>query len=62
MFLKIVLFYGEELLATRPTPKLEDHPLSAVSECLNSIFAFTLHIWKPFIRTMRTRYVVGTEV
>ena len=25
-----VLFHGEELLAPRPTPKLEDHPLSAV--------------------------------
>jgi hypothetical protein len=24
-----VIFYGEELLAPRPTPKLEDHPLSA---------------------------------
>jgi hypothetical protein len=23
----IVIFYGEELLAPRPTPKLEDHPL-----------------------------------
>jgi hypothetical protein len=27
-------FYGEELLARRPTPKLEDHPLSAVRDCL----------------------------
>jgi hypothetical protein len=25
-------FYGHELLARRPTPKLEDHPLSAVHE------------------------------
>jgi hypothetical protein len=22
-----IIFYGEELLAPRPTPKLEDHPL-----------------------------------
>jgi hypothetical protein len=28
-----LIFYGEELLATRPIPKLEDHPLSAVSDC-----------------------------
>ena len=27
-------FYGEELLATRPTPKLENHPLSAVRDFL----------------------------
>jgi hypothetical protein len=26
-------FYGEELLEPRPTPKLEDHPLSAVRDC-----------------------------
>jgi hypothetical protein len=26
--------YGEELLAPRPPPKLEDHPLSAVRDCL----------------------------
>jgi hypothetical protein len=27
----MVIFYGEELLAPRPTPKLEGHPLSAVA-------------------------------
>jgi hypothetical protein len=36
-------FYGEELWAPRPTPKLEDHPLSALRDCLFSIFAATLH-------------------
>jgi hypothetical protein len=25
------IFYGKELLAPRPTPKLEDHPLSVVA-------------------------------
>jgi hypothetical protein len=34
-----LIFYGEELLAPRPTPKLEDHPLSAVHDCLFNIFA-----------------------
>jgi hypothetical protein len=34
-----LIFYGEELLAPRPTPKLEDHPLSAVHGCLFRIFA-----------------------
>jgi hypothetical protein len=27
-----IIFYGEEFLAPRPTPKLEDHPLSAVRD------------------------------
>jgi hypothetical protein len=43
-----IIFYGEELLAPRPTPKLEDHPLLAVRDCLFNIFAATLHIWRPF--------------
>jgi len=30
------------LLAPRPTPKLEDHPVSAVRDCLFNIFAATL--------------------
>ena len=29
-----ILFYSEELLASRPTPKLEDHPFSVVLDCL----------------------------
>jgi len=28
----VLNFYGEGLLATRPTSKLEDHPLSAVRD------------------------------
>jgi hypothetical protein len=42
-----VVFYGEDLLAPCPTPKLEDHALSAVIDSLFSIFAATLHIWRP---------------
>ena len=45
----INFFYSEELLAYRPTPKLEDHPLSAVRDCLFNIFSATLHIWRPFL-------------
>jgi hypothetical protein len=41
-------FYNEELLAPYPNPKLEDHPLLAVHECLFNIFATTLYIWRPF--------------
>jgi hypothetical protein len=36
-----LIFYGEELLAPLPTPKLEDHSLSAVRHCLFKIFAAT---------------------
>jgi hypothetical protein len=36
------MFYGEGLLVPRPTRKLEDHPLSALCNCLFSIFAATL--------------------
>jgi hypothetical protein len=42
-----LIFYGEELLAPRPTPKLEDHPLLAVHNCLFNIFAAILYIWRP---------------
>jgi hypothetical protein len=40
----MVIFYGEELLALRPTPKLEDHPLSAVRDCVFNVFATTLQL------------------
>jgi hypothetical protein len=45
-FCNKLIFYGEELLASRPTPKLEDHPLSAVRDCLFNIFAASLHTWR----------------
>jgi hypothetical protein len=38
-----LIFYGEELLAPRPTPKLEDHRLTAVHDCLFNIFAAAVH-------------------
>ena len=40
----MIHFYGEELLAPPPIPKLEDQPLLAVSDCILNIFAATLHI------------------
>jgi hypothetical protein len=49
MFRNIILFYGEELLAPRPTPKLEDHPLSAARDSSFNVFAAILHNWKPFL-------------
>jgi len=44
MFCNKIHFYGEELLAPCPTPKLEDCPLSAIRDCLFNIFAPILHI------------------
>jgi hypothetical protein len=45
----IVSFYGEELLAPCPTPKLEDHLLTAVHNCLFNVLTATLLIWRPFV-------------
>jgi hypothetical protein len=42
-------FYGEELLALRPNPKLEDHPLSDVRDCAFSIFVSILHLCRPYL-------------
>jgi len=65
MFRNNIRFYGEELLAPRPTPKLEYHPLSAVRDCLFIIFAATLRIGgRSSIRNLRTRHdvVTGTQL
>jgi hypothetical protein len=43
------VFYGEELLAPRQTPKLEDHPLSFVRGCLFNIFPVNLQSCRPSI-------------
>jgi hypothetical protein len=58
-----LVFYGEELLAPRPTPKLEDHLLSAVRDCLFNIFAATLHTWRVFppSANLRTCHAVVTR-
>ena len=56
-----VFFYVEALLTPRPTPKLEDHPSSAVHDCLFIIFAATLHIGgRSSIRNLRPRCAVMT--
>jgi hypothetical protein len=49
LFRNMAIFYGEELLEPLPTPKLEDHPLSAGRDCLFNVFAATLHIRRPFL-------------
>jgi hypothetical protein len=63
LFRNMTRFYGEKLLASRPNPKLEDHPLSAVSDCLFNIFAATLHIGgRSSIRNLRTHHAVVTGI
>jgi len=62
LFHNMILFYGEELLAPRPTPKLEDYLLSGVRDCLFNIFLATFHIWgRSSIRNPRTRHAVVTR-
>jgi hypothetical protein len=46
----MVIFYDEEVLAPRRTPKLKDHPLSAVRDCLFNVLAATFHIRRLFLR------------
>jgi hypothetical protein len=61
MFSNKINFYGEELLAPCPTPKLEDHPLSAVCHCFFNICAATLHVGgRSSIRNLKMRYAVAT--
>jgi hypothetical protein len=58
-------FYGKELLATRPTPRLEDYPLWSVLDYLFNIFAATLYILDavPSIRNPKTRHIeTGTYI
>jgi hypothetical protein len=41
------ILYVEVLLAPRPTPKREDHPVSFGRGSLFNIFAATVHSWRP---------------
>jgi hypothetical protein len=62
MLPNMILFYGEEFLASCLTPKLEDHTLPASRDCLFNIFAATLHNRGcSSIRNLRTRQVVVTK-
>ena len=61
MFRNKTRFYGEKLLAPRPTPEVEDHHFSAVRDCLFNIFAATLHIGsRSTIRKLRTCHAIVT--
>ena len=51
------------MLAPRPTPKLEDHPSSAVRDCLFNLFAATLLIGgRSSIRNLTTRHAMVTGI
>jgi hypothetical protein len=61
MVCNIIRFYGKELLARHPNPKLEDHLLSAVRDFLFNIFAATLHVeGRSSILNLRKGHVVVT--
>ena len=61
MFRNKTSFYREELSSHRTTLKLDDHPFSAVRDCLFNIFGATFHIGgRSSIRKLRTRHVVVT--
>jgi len=55
------VFHSDELLASLPTPKLEDHTVSAVRDCLFNTFLANLHTGgRSSTRSMRTRLAVVT--
>jgi len=61
MFRNKARFKDEELSAPRPIPKLEDHPLSNIGDCLFNILAATLHIGgRSSIRNLWTHHAVVT--
>ena len=47
----MVSFYGKVWLAPLPIPNLEDHTLSAVCDCLCSIFNSYFPYWKSFLHS-----------
>jgi hypothetical protein len=50
-------FYGGELLASRPTPKLEDHPLSATR---GGLFKYILN-YPPYLEVVSSVRNQGTH-
>jgi hypothetical protein len=65
MITNLIRIYGEKLLPPCPTLKLEDHPVSAVRDCLFNVFTATLRIGSSSsIRNLRTCYaeVTGTNL
>ena len=62
MFCNKATFYGEEWSTIYPTPKLEDHHLSDVRDCLFNIFTATLYIGgRSFICTLKKCHTMVTD-
>jgi len=60
VFLNINVLQGG-VVSNSPKPKLEDHPLSAVHDCLFNLFAATIHKGgRSSIRNLRTRHAEVT--
>jgi len=58
-FRSMTRLYVGELLVAHPTPKLEDHPLLSLRDCLFNTFVATLHIrGRSSIRNLKTRHAV----
>jgi len=56
----MTIFYGEVLLAPRPTPNLEENPSSTVRDCLFNTFAATIHTGgRSSTRNLRTRLALA---
>jgi len=56
-----IRFYNEELLASHPNPKVQDHPFSAVRDCTFNILPAILHIaGRSSFLKLRTRHAVLT--
>jgi len=51
-------FYGEDLLAPRPTSNLDNHSFSAVRDYLFNILPATLHLGSRSSCNLRTRHAV----
>lgn len=47
LYKNVITIYTEEL-HTIPTPKLEEHSLSGLYNCVFNTFAFTLHLWRSY--------------
>jgi hypothetical protein len=56
----MLAFYGEGLLATCPTPKLEDHPLSFVQPMLR-LYMMAGCIYKTVLRLQLEGYEIGVR-
>jgi hypothetical protein len=49
IFVTNLFFYCGGSLAPRPTPNMEDHPLTFIRSYLFNIFVATVHSWRPFL-------------